>query len=75
MLLRITDRTDSQRTAVVDGTTVLPVIGAWLHADGALGSPSKNVLELESAVRHGDWRRVHVLADFLSFDVSAAVEK
>lgn len=72
-LLRVTDRTDLARVAVVADVDVAPVVGQWLAADGAVSvfthHLSPNVAALARAVRAADWARVHVLADHLSMDV------
>jgi hypothetical protein len=72
-ILKVSDRTDLARSAVVDSVDVAPVVGQWLAADGAASifthHLSPNVCALARAVRAADWARVHVLADHLSMDV------
>lgn len=70
-LLEISDLTDPARSAVVSVDTVAPVIAHWLHADGATGARSTNLDRLVTALRKGDWPRVHAIADHLSLSVEA----
>lgn len=73
-LIRVTDRTDTARTAIVDSADVAPVVGQWLAADGATSvldtaALSPNVAHLSRALAAGNWSRVHAIADHLSMTV------
>lgn len=70
MDIQVTDRTDGNRAVVVDVESVAPVVSRWLAVDGAdIARPSRNLANLTSALRAGDWARVHALADHLSIAV------
>lgn len=73
-IIRVTDRTDTARRAVVDSIDVAPVVGQWLAADGAASvldtaALSPNVAGLARALAAGDWPRVHAIAEHLSMSV------
>lgn len=69
-IIRVSDKTDSARRVVVDGSDVAPVVGQWLAADaGMFDGISPNVAGLARALAAADWSRVHAIADHLSMDV------
>jgi hypothetical protein len=66
-IYQVSDRLHDGRTVRLTAEEILPTVSAWL---AELGASSPLAEELAQAVRVGDWRKAHLLGDYLSVDVT-----
>jgi hypothetical protein len=67
MIYEISDQLHRGRRAYVAGDQIADTVGRWL---AELGATSGLVLDLQRAVRVGDWGTAHQIGDCLSVEVS-----
>jgi hypothetical protein len=68
-IYQLTDRLHDGRTVHVSADEIATTVSGWL---AELGAASPLVEDLAYAVRSGDWRKTHLLGDYLSVEVSGA---